>query len=569
MLLQGHRLFEKPAFLLAAGAIVAILVFFINLGSDGIYAPQEGRTALIVRQMIRSGNFMDMDLEHTVKYEKPIGHYWLCLPSSILAGLGGDALEVPVEWAIRFPSAVCALFVVLIAGALAFRLYGVKTSALTMVVLSLSPTFSHLGRLAHIDMPLACTFAAAMYFLYRGYFEEFKSNKKIYLFYLMLGLGVLLKGPLPVLLAGCVILGMLLWSRRWKMLRELRPLTGSLVLLAVALPWYIAEHIRTNGAFFDEFIVNQNFRRFTGIGSTYRGGRRMPVYYYFPKLLAGFLPWSLAVFPGLFFFRKPLWKLRFRTGTVFLIMWTLTLFIFFSGSALKRGDYLLPLYPALAILLARTIVLGCEKLPALSKHWLKLWLVLCVLLAAAAVVNYSGVLIRLGDYIAVHDIPHVSQRDGMTLAMISRYINQYYFFALAGVFAVAGRLYGICHLMEKRRYFAALTLFTVIVFGIFTCYHALIQPGTDYLKTVKSFCRDAVKAVPPGEKILHSGDFNTELIFFMDRPYTVDSGEPVRFVLASPESAEKIHKDFPGVWKELCRTPEKHQYPAVLLEKTK
>ncbi|MBQ9502489.1 MAG: glycosyltransferase family 39 protein [Lentisphaeria bacterium] len=555
---------------LTAGFVFAAAIFLVNLGSDGIYAAQEGRTAMIVRNMVRSGNYMEMHFEHAIPYEKPIGHYWLCLPGALAGGLGGDALKVPAERILRLPSALCALAAVLAAAFLARRLYGAKTAALTMVVLSATPTFSNLGRLAHIDMPLAAAFTIAMCFLWCGYFEEYKSNARIYGFYIMLGAAVLLKGPLAILLAGCVILGMLLWSRRWKMLWELRPLTGGLVFLAVALPWYIAEYVRTDGAFFDEFIVNQNFRRFTGVGSTYRGGKRMPLYYYFPKLFAGMLPWSLAAIPGAVCFRRALMKFSLRRGTVFLLMWAGTLFIFFSCSALKRGDYLLPLYPAAAVLLARVIVLGCENLPGLTKKWKIFWLGLCILIAAAAVVNRAGILIRFGELIVADRIPHASERDGVTLIMISRFINDHFCWALAGAAGAAALLFLIFRMMERRRYFTALSVFSAAVLGVFTCYHAVIQPGTDGLKTVKFFCRKAVEIIPPGEKVSYHGDFNTELIFFIDRPYGTDMDrDGTRFVLMPPEYADRFLRNAPDAWKEHLRTPEGHQYPAVLLERRK
>ena len=553
---------------LTAGFVFAAVIFLVNLGSDGLYAAQEGRTAMIVRNMVRSGNYMEMHFEHAIPYEKPIGHYWLCLPAALAGGLGGDPLKVPAEWILRLPSALCALAAVLTAAFLARRLYGAKTAALAMVVLSGTPAFSNLGRLAHIDMPLAGAFTVAMYFLWCGYFEEYRSNFKLYGFYIMLGAAVLLKGPLAILLAGCVVLGMLLWSRRWKMLWELRPLTGGLVLCAVALPWYIAEHIRTDGAFFDEFIVNQNFRRFTGIGSTYRNGERMPLLYYFPKLFAGMLPWSLAAIPGVVHFRKALMRFSLRRGTVFLLMWAGTLFIFFSCSALKRGDYLLPLYPAAAILLARVIVLGCEGLPGLTKKWKIVWLGLCILIAAAAVVNHTGIPIRLGELIATGRIPHASERDGMTLIMISRFIDDHRCWGLAGAAAAAALLFLIFKKMEQKRHFTALSIFSAAVLGIFTCYHAVIQPGTDNLKTVKFFCRRAAAIIPPGEKVTCAGDFNAELIFFIDRPYGRDiEGDGTRFVLIPPRYADPLLKSAPESWKELLRTEKDHQYPVVLLER--
>jgi hypothetical protein len=216
------------------------------------------------------------------------------------------------------------------------------------------------------------------------------------------------------------------------------------------------------------------------------------------------------------------------------------------------------------------IVLGCENLPVLTKKWRVFWLILCILIAAAAVVNHSGILIRLGEVIAAGRIPHASERDGMTLIMMSRFIDDHGCWALAGAAGAAAVLFLIFRMAEKRRYFTALTVFSAAVLGVFTCYHAVIQPGTDDLKTVKFFCREAVKIIPPGEKVTYSGDFNTELIFFIDRPYGTDLDlDGTRFVLLPSKDADSLLKDAPGAWKEHLRTPENHEYPVVLLERRK
>ena len=124
--------------------------------------------------------------------------------------------------------------------------------------------------------------------------------------------------------------------------------------------------------------------------------------------------------------------------------------------------------------------------------------------------------------------------------------------------------------MEKRRHFAALSVFSAAVLGVFTSYHAVIQPGTDRFKTVKPFCREAVKIIPPGEKVSYMGDFNTELIFFIDRPYVNDvRGGGSRFLMMPPAYAATFAAKHPGVWSERLRTVKDHQYPVVLLEKTK
>ena len=138
---------RRERFWLIAAAVFAVTVTFMNLGSDGMYAAQEGRTAVIVRNMLLSRNYMDTDVPYRVLYEKPIGHYWLCLPFAKLFRLDApDPLDVPVEWALRLPSALSALLAIALAAALAARIYRRRTAAFVMVALSSMMTFCRSSR---------------------------------------------------------------------------------------------------------------------------------------------------------------------------------------------------------------------------------------------------------------------------------------------------------------------------------------------------------------------------------------------------------------------------------------
>ena len=559
---------NKERIWFAAAALFAVVAIFTNLGSDGIYAAQEGRTALICRNMLRSGDFFEMQVDYGIPYEKPIGHYWLCLPFAAAAGLGGDAMESAVEWGIRLPSALCALLTVLLAGLLADRMYGRTAACVTMVVLPTMPLFDKLARLGHIDMPLAASFMLAMYFLWVGYAETGRSNRKLYFFYAALGWGALLKGPLVLILAGLVVAGLMAVRGRegFAVLRDLRLFRGAAVFLAAALPWYCYESIRTDGAFFQEFIVNQNLRRFTGVGSTYRDGEFMPVWYYLPKLFAETLPWSGIAVIAAAACRKRFFPPRFSEGTRFLLIWFGTGFVFFSLSALKRGDYLLPIFPPLAILTARGIVEGCRRLPAVPKGWRIGWGVFAGILALAYAVNASGAIVKLGEMIVEDRVPFGAKRDGMSMIMISNFLRERPAAVAAAACAVLALAYAAGKLLEKRRYFPVFGMMAAVVLGAFLAYHLAIEPGTDSLKSVKGFARAARDRIPPGAGVVYRGDFNTEMIYFVDRPYHTGDPRPEdRILIVSPKSAEELACAAPGVWRELLRTPEDHQYPAVLL----
>ena len=379
---------------------------------------------------------------------------------------------------------------------------------------------------------------------------------------------MLLKGPLVVMLAGLVVLGLMaMRGKRWyEVLRDLRLVRGAAIFLVISLPWYIYECIHSHGEFFEEFIVKQNLNRFSGDPAVYR--KSTPVWYYIPKLLAGALPWSLAAVAAAVVNWKRLLKFRVPPADKFLLIWFLTGFVFFSLSSIKRIDYLLPLFPPLAMLTAQAVEKFCRTAPGVPrKWWLTIWIVLASILAAAFLVNTSGLIVRLGKHIAGGHVKFLTARDGMSIAMFSDYLRTNAVWLFLVLAAVAGILFAAGMLAEKRRYYRFFALAMVIVLSIFMGYHLGIEPGTDRLKTVKHFVRKARGIVPPGAEIALNHNFNTELIFFMDHPYHNGLRKNDVWCLASPKSTKQLNEKQPGVWKEHLRTPEDHQYPAVLLER--
>jgi len=402
-------------------------------------------------------------------------------------------------------------------------------------------------------------------FLYVGYFEKRRVTGWIYAFYAMLGWGLLLKGPVAVIIPALTVLGMMVYMRDWKLIWKLRPLTGGLLMLAVALPWYAIENWRTNGAFFDEFIVNQNLRRFTGIGSTYRDGERMPLWYYIPKFLAGTAPWCAVAIVGGIAAIPRLYRHKLREETVFLLMWLVTAFVFFSLSSLKRGDYLLPIYPAAACLVGAVIDRNIDRLPALGRVWCWVWGGIGVVLGILLSLNICGFFDFFGKLIVDDKIEVFSKRDGMSMIMISEFVNAHLVLTVLIAVAAMGILWVAGRLLEKRRAEAAFAMLVVIIFGIFMLYHAAVEPGTDRLKTVKSFTAEVRRIVPAEARLDYCGDYNTEFIFFVDRKLVRNYAEVGDYVVTSPEVARRMRGDAPGVWRVGAQAVEDHQYPAVLL----
>ena len=548
---------------LLAFAAVALLLL-ISLGADGLPAAQEGRTALIVRKMLTTGNPLDMDIPLTILYEKPIGHYWLCLPFAWLFGIGAaePANSAFVEWGVRLPSAISALAALVAVLLLARRIYGTRIAALSVFVTGSMLTFLHLGRLAHIDMPLAAAFAWSMYFLYAGYLEEWKSNWKIYGFYIVLGWGMILKGPLVLILSGLIVLAMMIWKRRWRMLWEIRPISGGALFLLTALPWYVYETIRTDGAFFEEFIVNQNFRRFTGIGSVYRDGKRMPLLYYFPKMFVGALPWSIVSVCTLAFMFKRIIRLKFRDGSVFLMFWLVTGFVFFSCSALKRGDYLLPLYPALGIMTAAAAIYGTENLPGLTRKWKYCWGVIAAAAGVFLLLNVTGQLIRAAQWGLRVKVRHLAKSDLENTILISEFINHHLIVCILITAAILAALYYLGRLMENKEWNRALMIFCGAVFIVYFSANAWITPNSAWRRTVKPLSSEIRKHIPSDAEVVFLGDFNTELLFFVNRPYDNKIKPDSKYLLMEKYNYRAFMKSKESRdWNLTLQTVENHQYP--------
>src|SRR5258708_3072699 len=158
-------------------------------------------------------------------------------------------------------------------------------------------------------------------------------------------LAVMTKGLIGIVLpAGAVALYVLI-ERDWKLLGRLHVLCGGLLFLAITAPWFIAVSL-ANPEFLRFFFIHEHFERFT----TREHGRYQPVWYFVPVLVAGSVRWIRGLCPALgrAWTRAP--ETRFQPRR-FLLLWCVVVFAFFSASDSKLGSYILPIFPALALLI--------------------------------------------------------------------------------------------------------------------------------------------------------------------------------------------------------------------------
>jgi len=206
----------------------AMMAFSFRLGSRGLSSSQEARAAIITRNMFKSGDYFSPVIHGDETGQKPIFFYWTAAASCFLLGTN--------EVGVRFPSMLGAILSVVFTVLLARKIYDENIAFLAGLILATMTNFVHFGRTARIDMVLTAFLTASLYLLYRGYIEERKANWLLYLFYVVLAISVLTKGPVGVVLIGGIVLFYAWREKNWKILWEVKPVSGLFIGLAIACP---------------------------------------------------------------------------------------------------------------------------------------------------------------------------------------------------------------------------------------------------------------------------------------------------------------------------------------------
>lgn len=323
--------------------VVMGIPFLQYLGRLPLIDPDEGRYAQIPREMLERGDLITPTLNHVLYFEKPPLLYWINALSLKLFGLN--------EFAARLPSALSGLLTVLITYLVARRLYERRTALLAAVILGTCTGFVLQSRIILTDMLLTCCLTAALGAFVVAAQREGRRGSPLpwYLFYLFSALAVLTKGLIGIVFPAGIIFFYLLLGNRWHLLARMRIGTGTLLFLAVAAPWFVVVSLR-NPDFARFFFIHEHFERFT---STVHG-RYQPFWFFVPVLIGTMLPWSFFI-PGAL---AKGWRERGHQGGgagIFLLIWSVLIFLFFTKSNSKLIPYLLPIFPPLAILIAHRI----------------------------------------------------------------------------------------------------------------------------------------------------------------------------------------------------------------------
>lgn len=328
--------------------LMVLLPYGLHVGTPSLWDANEAFYVEGPREMREAGDWLTPRFNFTEKLNKPILSYWLVLLSFHIFGVS--------EWAERVVILTCVIGTVLVTYRLGLLLFDRRIALWGALILATSPKVILVARRSLIDALLTLTILVAIFGLISGW--RHRQRARFALGYAAVGAGVLAKGLLGGVLPAGTIAFSLLLTRRLRALARFHLGLGVLVVAGIAAPWFALMTWRHGWGYLSSFFIGEHVSRY--LHGTY--GARRPIWYYLPTLLGEFAPWSFFLPLAL----AVAWK-RFRSepldqdqelpasprdGLALLLSWFLFGFVFFSLSTAKQNEYLLPLYPAAALLVA-------------------------------------------------------------------------------------------------------------------------------------------------------------------------------------------------------------------------
>jgi 4-amino-4-deoxy-L-arabinose transferase-like glycosyltransferase len=368
------------AFLLLSGFLLFLPGFFNIPPVDR----DEARFAQATKQMVETSDFVDIRFQDDVRYKKPVGVYWLqaaAVETASALGLQRAQLRV---WLYRVPSLIGAIGAVLLTYWTALAFVTRRGAILAALILCSSVLLGVEARLAKTDAMLLLTVVAAMGALARVYLSWQRGEDPEHppwtwplIFWTAMAGGILLKGPLILMFVALTVVTLAVLDRSATWLWRLRPVWGLMWMLVLVLPWFIAIFWRAGDAFFTDSIGGDMLSKLAAQESH---GAPPGLY----LLLFWVTFWPGAPLAGMA--APAVWRARREPGAQYLLAWLVPSWLVFELVLTKLPHYVLPLYPAIAIL-----TVGALERRVLSRSWLRRgaawWFVIPALASVIAVVG--------------------------------------------------------------------------------------------------------------------------------------------------------------------------------------
>ncbi|HEY7237662.1 MAG TPA: glycosyltransferase family 39 protein [Burkholderiales bacterium] len=505
----------------AIAILVLAVAWFAGLEFRGLFQPDEGRYAEISREMLVSGDWITPRLDGLKYFEKPPLQYWATAVSFALFGQD--------EWTARLWTAVTGFLGLLFIVFAGNRVGPPAAGSVAGLVLGSSGAYFLSSQYLTLDMGLTFFMSAALlsFLLAHDGGPPVKRGWML-LAWAAMACAVLTKGLIGIVLPGMVLAVYVAIERDWRLLRELEWGRGFLLFSALAAPWYVIVQLR-NPEFFDFFVLHEHFARYALPGHDRPG----PWWYFAAVLLVGMMPWTPAL-PGVL--RR---SLAARGGSRLkverlLVIWAGVVLVFFSFSKSKLPAYILPVLPALALLIGRDIA-------ARARIEVK-WPALLSAAAGAAALFFA--------------LPHIvgsEQIAGEAIAYLPWF--------LAGSITLVACALAAWWLSERRAALAFLLLSFGSLAGLQLCLSGL--HGVDENYSTEKFAEQFLgedRDFAPEAPFYSVAHFDPSLAFYLGRTLTLVSyrGELAPGIAAEPDRFVPTVAEFERRW-----TGSEHAYAAM------
>ena len=474
---------SKTAMWTLFGLFIVVTLYALSVRT--LVPPDEGRYAEMAREMFASGDWITTRLNGIKYFEKPPLQTWMNALTFAAFGFG--------DWQARLWTGLCGILGVFMTGYAGRKVFGTRVGLYAGLVLASSLFWLASGQINSLDMGLSGMMTVTLASLLIAQRDEATTSERrnwMLLCWAGMALAVLAKGLIGLVLPGSVLILYSLVARDWRIWSRLHLAKGMLVFFAIAAPWFMLVAMRNpEQPYF--FFVHEHFQRFL-----MKGHKREGAWYYFVLLLIpGIMPW-LGVLP-----QSLAAACKRQAGTfqprLMLLIWAVFIFLFFSYSTSKLPGYIVPVFPALALLTAVFLETASHRQRMLAAG----------MLALLGLVVLVGVPVTLAA-IRARDEAHLAALQGYQPWVMT-----------AGALALAG---GVLALLHERALRRDMTILTIAVAG-FLATHSILagselygqnRAGTDLLPQIRA-------ELKPGTKLYSVSIYEQSLTYYLQRPVTL------------------------------------------------
>ena len=537
---------------LAAIVLALVVLAWPAISRTPFFTKGEPREALVVQALVRGeGLVLPLRNGDEIPSKPPLFH-WLGAVTSLLiddvphSGGGSPATGAPAaagarnvsETAVRAPSLIAALIVLIATALTAYRWFGAMAAILSALVLTTSVQWLASSVSARVDMVLAAAVSLAL-LVFASAYERRRPIPR--LGYALVAAAALTKGPVGVVLPVAIVLVFLALRRDLAFVgrRDLRRLAIAVGVVAV---WYLAAFAIAGDAFVAKQILKENFYRVVDPDSVEAGHVR-PFWYYMPLLLAGFAPWSLFL-PA---FAVSLWPRHRRWRDVSLLLpavWTVVTIALFSLAGSKRGVYLLPAYPALALLAGQAwsalpwklpdspesdadmpaadaahVPAQLDAAPAMnrgSRIALRIGISLVAAITAACLIAVAAFLVGLPVTAALDVV--LGNVDMQNVPAVLATFDEHRWRLLVWFVGTIACLALLLHAMRRQQWSRAMALVAASIFALAALSSSNVLPAMASRRTPQPFLQRISEVMPAGAPLSFYGGFDYAAVFYRGTP---------------------------------------------------